>query len=438
MKPKILVADDSASIQKIILMAFAKENVEIQGVENGQAAFELLDSFQPDLVLADTKMPGFDGFELSRRIKESNPAIPVILLESDFEDFDEVRFKKSRADDHIAKPFKSNDIIQKVKALLQSPATRLPVKDVVADEEKPGEVDREASRAAEDSQGASDEAMNEVFAAIAGAPDVEIRDFKSPTAPPEVKQEDTVQDIEMLSEAELEGSRAAEDSQGASDEAMNEVFAAIAGAPDVEIRDFKSPTAPPEVKQEDTVQDIEMLSAAELETSMIDGNSKIESSEELSGAFRSLAGAPVAGTPAVSIPAVGAPTAGAPQVGSHESWDLEPTVARPATPPDLIEETLSNLSALSRNLRPEESAPPAPRTEPSPPQFSSDALHQVIGEHVSRAVEKSMDATLRKQISGLSDSVMETIRDMVKEIAPEIIRSVVQKEIDNIKKAEND
>lgn len=382
MKPKILVADDSASIQKIILMAFAKENVEIQGVENGQAAFELLDSFQPDLVLADTKMPGFDGFELSRRIKESNPAIPVILLESDFEDFDEVRFKKSRADDHIAKPFKSNDIIQKVKALLQGPATRLPVKDVVADEEKPGGVDREASRAAEDSQGASDEAMNEVFAAIAGAPDVEIRDFKSPTAPPEVKQEDTVQDIEMLS-------------------------------------------------------------AAELEASMIDGNSKIESSEELSGAFRSLAGAPVAGTPAVSVPAVGdptagAPTAGAPQVENRESWDLEPTVARPATPPDLIEETLSNLSALSRNLRPAESAPPAPRTEPSPPQFSSDALHQVIGEHVSQAVEKSMDATLRKQISRLSDSVMETIRDMVKEIAPEIIRSVVQKEIDNIKKAEND
>jgi len=384
MKPKILVADDSASIQKIILMAFAKENVEIQGVENGQAAFELLDSFQPDLVLADTKMPGFDGFELSRRIKESNPAIPVILLESDFEDFDEARFKKSRADDHIAKPFKSNDIIQKVKALLQGPETRPPVKDIVSDEEKPGEVDREASRAAEDSQGASDEAMNEVFAAIAGAPDVEIRDFKSPTAPPEVKQEDTVQDMEKLS-------------------------------------------------------------AAELETSMVDGNSKIESSEELSGAFRSLAGAPVAGTsavrvPAVGIPAVGDPTAGAPIVENRESWDLEPTVTRPATPPDLIEETLSNLSALSRNLRPEESAPaaPAPRTEPSPPQFSSDTLHQVIGEHVSRAVEKSMDETLRKEISGLSDSVMETIRDMVKEIAPEIIRSVVQKEIDNIKKAENE
>ncbi|TDJ57947.1 MAG: response regulator [Nitrospina sp.] len=387
MKPKILVADDSASIQKIILMAFAKENVEIQGIENGQAAFELLDSFQPDLVLADTKMPGFDGFELSRRIKESNPAIPVILLESDFEDFDEARFKKSRADDHIAKPFKSNDIIQKVKALLQGPETRPPVKDIVSDEEKPGEVDREASRAAEDSQGASNEAMNEVFAAIAGAPDVEIRDFKSPTTPPEINQEDTIQDIEKLSDAELEAS-------------------------------------------------------------MIDGHSKIESSEELSGAFRSLAGAPVAGTPAVSVPAVGvpavgdptagAPTAGAPQVENRESWDLEPTVARPATPPDLIEETLSNLSALSRNLRPEESAPPAPRTEPSPPQFSSDALHQVIGEHVSRAVEKSMDTTLRKQISGLSDSVMETIRDMVKEIAPEIIRSVVQKEIDNIKKAEND
>lgn len=372
MKSKILVADDSASIQKIILMAFAKENVEIQGIENGQAAFELLKTFQPDLVLADTKMPGLDGFELSRRIKESNSAIPVILLESDFEDFDEARFQKSRADDRIAKPFKSNDIIQKVKALLQGPGTRPPVKDVVPDEEKPGGADREASRAAEDSQEASDGALNEVFAAIAGAPNVEILDFKSPSAPLEIKQEDTVLDIEKLS-------------------------------------------------------------AAELETSMIDGNSKIESSEELSGAFRSLVGAPVAGTPAVGVPAVGAPI-----VENRESWDLEPAVTRSATPPDLIEETLSNLSALSRNLRPEESAPPAPRTEPSPPQFSSDALHQVIGEHVSRAVEKSMDETLRKQISGLSDSVMETIRDMVKEIAPEIIRSVVQKEIDNIKKAEND
>ncbi len=307
MKSKVLVADDSASIQKIILMAFEKESMEIQGIENGQAAFELLDSFQPDLVLADTKMPGYDGFELSRRIKESNPSIPVILLESDFEDFDEARFKKSRADDHIAKPFKSADIVEKVKALLQGPGTRPPLQDII--------------------------------------------------------------------------------------------------------------------------QDIELLNEQDRETSLAEGSSEIESAEELNGAFRSLVGAPVAG----------APTAGAPRVGVPETWNLEPPTTRPAAPPDLIGETLNNLSSLSRDQRLEEKPPadPAPGTEASPPAISSDTLNEVIGEQVSRAVEKSMDETLRKEISGLSDSVLETIRDMVKEIAPEIIRSVVQKEIDNIKKAED-
>ena len=152
MKSKVLVADDSASIQKIILMAFEKESMEIRGIENGQAAFELLDSFQPDLVLADTKMPGYDGFELSRRIKEWNPSIPVILLESDFEDFDEARFKKSRADDHIAKPFKSTDIVEKVKALLQVPATRAPLQDIIQDIELLNEQDRETSLAEGSSQ----------------------------------------------------------------------------------------------------------------------------------------------------------------------------------------------------------------------------------------------------------------------------------------------
>lgn len=312
MKSKVLVADDSASIQKIILMAFEKENVEIQGIENGQAAFELLDSFQPDIVLADTKMPGFDGYELSRRIKESNPNIPVILLESDFDDFDEARFKISKADDHIAKPFKSDDIVQKVKALLPKHGKHQPLRNIV--------------------------------------------------------------------------------------------------------------------------QEIEMLNEQDQESSMVEGNSPIASPEELSGTLRSLFGAPVAG-----LPTAGVPTAGAAKGESRESWDLEPTATRPATPPDLIAETMSNLSALSRNLWPEENRPtaPAPGTAAPTPSLASDALNRVIGEQISQAVEKFMDKTLRNEISGLSNSVVETIRDMVKEMAPEIIRSVVQKEIDNIKKAEN-
>ncbi len=127
MTSKILVADDSVTIQKIVAMAFENEDVVVEGIGNGKAAFEKLRNFTPDVVLADVDMPGYNGFELSRRIKESDEfkSVSVLLLASDFEDFNEGLFLESRADDHISKPFKSDDIVQKVKELLQHPPATL-------------------------------------------------------------------------------------------------------------------------------------------------------------------------------------------------------------------------------------------------------------------------------------------------------------------------
>ncbi len=127
MTSKILVADDSITIQKIVAMAFENEDAVVEGIGNGKAAFERLKNFSPDVVLADVDMPGYNGFELSRRIKESSEfqSVSVLLLASDFEDFNEGLFLESRADDHISKPFKSDDIVQKVKELLQHPPATL-------------------------------------------------------------------------------------------------------------------------------------------------------------------------------------------------------------------------------------------------------------------------------------------------------------------------
>ena len=121
MKLKILVVDDSITIQKIVGMAFEKEDAEVQGIGDGQEAFEKIVEFKPDIVLADVDMPGIDGFQLSKKIKE-NPDlanIKVLLLASDFEDFDEDRFKKCQAENHISKPFKSDDIIQMVARVME-------------------------------------------------------------------------------------------------------------------------------------------------------------------------------------------------------------------------------------------------------------------------------------------------------------------------------
>ena len=124
MTSRLLVADDSITIQKIVSMAFETEAVEVEGTGNGQEAFDRISEFNPDIVLADVDMPGLDGFELSAKIKESpaTSAIKVLLLASDFEDFDEERYKKSGADNHISKPFKSDDIVAMVKSLLEAPS----------------------------------------------------------------------------------------------------------------------------------------------------------------------------------------------------------------------------------------------------------------------------------------------------------------------------
>ena len=92
MTSKILVADDSPTIQKIVALAFENDDIEVRGVGDGQEAWRLVEDYQPDIVLADVDMPGLSGFDLSRKIKSSakHQGRWVILLSSDFEEFDEV------------------------------------------------------------------------------------------------------------------------------------------------------------------------------------------------------------------------------------------------------------------------------------------------------------------------------------------------------------
>ncbi len=124
MTAKILIADDSATIRKIVAMAFEAEDEVVEGVSNGQEALDRIPEFQPDILLADIEMPEINGFDLSRQVK-SNPEwqhIKILLLSSDFEEFNQEKFLESRADGHIGKPFKSDDVIHKIRGLLSGEA----------------------------------------------------------------------------------------------------------------------------------------------------------------------------------------------------------------------------------------------------------------------------------------------------------------------------
>lgn len=113
---KILIADDSPTIQKIVTLAFGCEDAVVECASDGEAALDAVQAFSPDIVLADIVMPGCSGYEVCRRIKEDKASahIPVILLSGTFEAFDEEEAARVHCDGHLVKPFDTNELIETV------------------------------------------------------------------------------------------------------------------------------------------------------------------------------------------------------------------------------------------------------------------------------------------------------------------------------------
>lgn len=112
----ILVADDSGAIQKKASGILAGEGLQVVTVSNGVAAIKKLPALKPLLVLADVSMPGKDGYEVCEFVK-TNPElshIPVLLLVSDMEPYDEQRGARVRANGMVQKPFEPEALISMV------------------------------------------------------------------------------------------------------------------------------------------------------------------------------------------------------------------------------------------------------------------------------------------------------------------------------------
>ena len=117
----LLLADDSVAIQKVIDLTFTDEGMQVITTGDGQDALEKLNQSKPDVVLADIFMPGVDGYELCKFIKQSEQfrGVPVMLLVGSFEPFDEAEAKRAGADDVVTKPFQSiRDLVSRVGSLV--------------------------------------------------------------------------------------------------------------------------------------------------------------------------------------------------------------------------------------------------------------------------------------------------------------------------------
>jgi len=129
MPKKILVADDSLTIQKVVELTFSDGDYRLTCVANGRLALQKVSEDPPDLILADVVMPEKNGYEVCEAIKR-NPAtagIPVVLLAGTFEPFDRERAERLGCDAIVSKPFDSRELHRKVETLLAARGEATPV-----------------------------------------------------------------------------------------------------------------------------------------------------------------------------------------------------------------------------------------------------------------------------------------------------------------------
>jgi twitching motility two-component system response regulator PilG len=117
---RILIVEDEESLLKLESILLSSRGYQVTGVMDGASALARIEESKPDLVLLDIMLPGIDGFEVCRRIKE-NPAtadIPVVMLTAKKNSQDMAKGTQVGADAYMTKPFKSVKIIEVIEGLL--------------------------------------------------------------------------------------------------------------------------------------------------------------------------------------------------------------------------------------------------------------------------------------------------------------------------------
>jgi CheY-like chemotaxis protein len=125
----LLLADDSVTIQRVIELTFAEEDVHVIAVSDGDQAIARLEAAPPDIVLADIGMPGKNGYEVAQFVKQTPRLahIPVVLLTGAFEPVDQDKAAAAGCDGVLAKPFEPQMVIGRVKELLARGGSTAPV-----------------------------------------------------------------------------------------------------------------------------------------------------------------------------------------------------------------------------------------------------------------------------------------------------------------------
>jgi hypothetical protein len=338
-------------------------------------------TFEPDIVLADIDMRDLTGFELSKKIKNDPKfnSTKVLLLASDFEGFSKNLFDSSGADDHISKPFKSEDIIKKVNDLLSE---KPPDSSVGTINLTPVDLDVSVKSTEATIELSTEDMVEEESSAInLSSADLEESIDPAPVEEAEQKiiKEGTldvmIEDVESLK-------KAGEPSDADYDELSEEV----------------APT------QEDAVGD------------------------ELDMAFRKIVnfGSPKEpdNISSIKLESISGPST------------VEGIIPEPE---DLLGEITSSTAeggkrlAVPSSMGKNSSRPSQVSHEIKNQQATATQKNQTATDKVRHPLEDMIHASIERELSELSNSITQSVREIVQEITPKIVREIVKEEIDKIK-----
>ncbi|QCX27327.1 response regulator transcription factor [Nocardioides jishulii] len=132
----VLLVEDERTISDALADRFRSEGYEVAQAFDGPSAVQTAEAFQPDVVVLDVMLPGFDGHEVCRRIQATRP-VPVLMLTARDEEADVLVGLGVGADDYLTKPFRIREVVARVAALLRrvERASALSSQDAPADAE---------------------------------------------------------------------------------------------------------------------------------------------------------------------------------------------------------------------------------------------------------------------------------------------------------------
>ena len=143
MSRTVLIVDDEKAIVDILDYNLRKEAYETLKAYDGATGLKMARDQNPDLVLLDVMLPGMDGFEVCRTLREEGNNVPIIMITAREEETDKVFGLENGADDYITKPFSMRELLARVKTNMRRTAAPAPAPAAAAESEpETGEVIR--------------------------------------------------------------------------------------------------------------------------------------------------------------------------------------------------------------------------------------------------------------------------------------------------------